>query len=132
VVLIDDSIVRGTTSVKIVQMMRDAGAKEVHFRVASPMITHSDYYGIDTPDPEKLLANQHKDLEAMCRYIGADSLAFLSIDGLYDAVGGEPRNNKAPQFTDHYFTGDYPTQLTDLNGRAKNEPKQISLLREAG
>ena len=132
VVLVDDSIVRGTTSVKIVQMMRDAGAKEVHIRVASPMITHSDYYGIDTPDPEKLLANQYVDLEAMCRFIGADSLAFLSIDGLYDAVGGEPRNNKAPQFTDHYFTGDYPTQLTDLNGRAKNEAKQISLLREAG
>ncbi|HTM76770.1 MAG TPA: amidophosphoribosyltransferase, partial [Devosia sp.] len=132
VVLIDDSIVRGTTSVKIVQMMRDAGAKEVHIRVASPMITHSDYYGIDTPDPAKLLANQYKDLESMCRFIGADSLAFLSIDGLYEAVGGEKRNNKAPQFTDHYFTGDYPTQLTDLTGRAKNEPKKISLLREAG
>jgi amidophosphoribosyltransferase len=89
VVLIDDSIVRGTTSVKIVQMIRDAGATEVHIRVASPMIFHSDYYGIDTPDPEKLLANQHPDLESMCRFIGADSLAFLSIDGLYDAVGGE-------------------------------------------
>ncbi len=75
VVLIDDSIVRGTTSVKIVQMMREAGAKEVHIRVASPMIYYSDYYGIDTPDPEKLLANQYKDLEAMCRFIGADSLA---------------------------------------------------------
>ncbi|UXN73225.1 amidophosphoribosyltransferase [Devosia sp. A8/3-2] len=92
----------------------------------------SDYYGIDTPDPEKLLANQHENSASMCRFIGADSLAFLSIDGLYDAVGGEPRNPKAPQFTDHYFTGDYPTQLTDLNGRAKNEPKQISLLKEAG
>ena len=132
VVLVDDSIVRGTTSIKIVQMMRDAGAKEVHIRVASPMIYHSDYYGIDTPDPEKLLANQYADLEAMCRYIGADSLQFLSIDGLYKAVGGEPRNPLAPQFTDHYFTGDYPTPLTDLNGRSKNEPKQISLMREAG
>src|SRR5690606_11796995 len=88
VVLIDDSIVRGTTSVKIVQMMRDAGAREVHLRVASPMIYHSDYYGIDTPDPENLLANQHDSLESMCRFIGADSLQFLSIDGLYDAVGG--------------------------------------------
>ena len=132
VVLVDDSIVRGTTSVKLVQMIRDAGAREVHMRVASPMITHSDYYGIDTPDPDKLLANQYRDIDAMCRFIGADSLQFLSIDGLYDAVGGSPRNNVAPQFTDHYFTGDYPTSLTDLNGRTKNEPKTISLLREAG
>jgi amidophosphoribosyltransferase len=132
VVLVDDSIVRGTTSVKIVQMIREAGAREVHIRVASPMIFHSDYYGIDTPDPEKLLANQYADLASMCQFIGADSLEFLSIDGLYNAVGGQPRNPLAPQFTDHYFTGDYPTPLTDLNGRAKNEPKRISLLREAG
>jgi amidophosphoribosyltransferase len=132
VVLIDDSIVRGTTSLKLVQMVRDAGAREVHLRVASPMITHADYYGIDTPDPDKLLANQYPDIESMCRFIGADSLQFLSIDGLYDAVGGAPRNNAAPQFTDHYFTGEYPTSLTDLNGRTKNEPKKISLLREAG
>ncbi|QYO78076.1 amidophosphoribosyltransferase [Devosia salina] len=132
VVLVDDSIVRGTTSVKIIQMIRDAGATEVHIRVASPMIFHSDYYGIDTPDPDKLLANQYGDLDAMCRYIGADSLAFLSIDGLYQAVGGEKRNPKAPQFTDHYFTGDYPTQLTDLHGRTMSDPKQISLLKEAG
>ncbi len=131
VVLVDDSIVRGTTSLKIVQMIRDAGAKEVHIRVASPMIYHSDYYGIDTPDPDKLLANQYATLEDMCRYIGADSLEFLSIDGLYLAVGGEKRNPKAPQFTDHYFTGDYPTPLTDLEGRDKNDPKQISMLREA-
>jgi len=132
VVLVDDSIVRGTTSLKLVQMVRDAGAREVHMRVASPMITHSDYYGIDTPDPDKLLANQYRTVEEMCRFIGADSLQFLSIDGLYDAVGGEPRNNAAPQFTDHYFTGDYPTSLTDLNGGSRSEPKTISLLREAG
>jgi len=132
VVLVDDSIVRGTTSLKLVQMIRDAGAREVHMRIASPMITHSDYYGIDTPDPEKLIANQHSTLEDMCRFIGADSLQFLSIDGLYRAVGGEPRNNAAPQFTDHYFTGEYPTSLTDLNGRGRSEPKTISLLREAG
>jgi amidophosphoribosyltransferase len=131
VILVDDSIVRGTTSLKIVQMIRDAGAKEVHIRVASPMIFHSDYYGIDTPDPDKLLANQYKTLDEMCRYIGADSLAFLSIDGLYEAVGGEKRNAKAPQFTDHYFTGDYPTPLTDLKGRDRNEPKRVSMLREA-
>jgi amidophosphoribosyltransferase len=132
VVLIDDSIVRGTTSLKIVQMVRDAGAREVHMRVASPMIRHADYYGIDTPDPDKLIANQYERLEDMAAHIGVDSLSFLSIDGLYRAVGGEPRNPDAPQFTDHYFTGDYPTQLTDLNGRSKNDPKQVSLLREAG
>src|SRR6185312_7359212 len=97
VVLVDDSIVRGTTSVKIVQMMRDAGAREVHIRVASPMIYHPDFYGIDTPDADKLLANQYSSLKAMCDFIGADSLEFLSIDGLYDAVGGEPRNALAPQ-----------------------------------
>ncbi len=131
VVLVDDSIVRGTTSLKIVQMIRDAGAREVHMRVASPMIFHSDYYGIDTPDPDRLLANQYATLEEMCRYIGADSLQFLSIDGLYLAVGGEKRNPKAPQFTDHYFTGDYPTPLTDLEGRDKSDPKQVSMLREA-
>lgn len=132
VVLVDDSIVRGTTSLKIVQMIRDAGATEVHIRVASPMIRYSDYYGIDTPDPEKLLANQHETLESMCKFIGADSLAFLSIDGLYEAIGGEKRNAQAPQFTDHYFTGEYPTQLTDLDGRIKNEPKHVSLPKEAG
>jgi amidophosphoribosyltransferase len=132
VVLVDDSVVRGTTSVKIVQMIREAGAREVHLRVASPMITHSDYYGIDTPDPEHLLANQyHRDVGEMCRFIGADSLQFLSIDGLYRAVGGAPRNNAAPQFTDHYFTGDYPTTLTDLGGRAKSDPKRLALIREA-
>ena len=132
VVLVDDSIVRGTTSVKIVQMMRDAGAREVHIRVASPMIYHSDYYGIDTPDPEHLLANQHADLDAMCRYIGADSLAFLSIDGLYEAVGGSRRDPARPQFTDHYFTGEYPTPLTDHDdGRDRTDPKKLSLMREA-
>jgi amidophosphoribosyltransferase len=131
VVLVDDSIVRGTTSIKIVQMMREAGAREVHIRVASPMIFHPDYYGIDTPDHDSLLANQYASVEAMARYIGADSLQFLSIDGLYEAVGGEPRNSASPQFTDHYFTGDYPTTLTDLTGRGKTDPKTISLMREA-
>ena len=116
VVLVDDSVVRGTTSVKIVQMIRDAGATEVHLRVASPMIYHPDFYGIDTPDAEKLLANQHESLASMCRYIGTDSLAFLSIDGLYSAVGGKPRDPRAPAFTDHYFTGEYPTRLVDKDG----------------
>ena len=118
VVLVDDSIVRGTTSVKIVQMIREAGAREVHIRVASPMIFFPDFYGIDTPNADKLLANQYADVKAMAKYIGADSLEFLSIDGLYRAVGGEERNNARPQFTDHYFTGDYPTRLLDKNGES--------------
>ncbi len=116
IVLIDDSIVRGTTSVKIVQMMRDAGAKEVHFRIASPPITHSDYYGIDTPERDKLLAANH-DLEGMRKFIGADSLAFLSIEGIYRAMGYEQRDPLRPQFTDHCFTGDYPT-VTDRPDRS--------------
>ena len=130
VVLVDDSIVRGTTSVKIVQMIREAGAKEVHIRVASPMIFHPDFYGIDTPDADKLLANQYADVEAMAKFIGADSLAFLSIDGLYRAVGGENRNHARPQFTDHYFTGDYPTRLLDQNGEAMGS--KISMLASNG
>ena len=129
IVLIDDSIVRGTTSVKIVQMMRDAGAKEVHFRIASPPITHSDYYGIDTPERDKLLAATH-DLEGMRRFIGADSLAFLSVEGIYRAMGYEQRDPLRPQFTDHCFTGDYPTALTDQSGREAS-PRQLSLLAEA-
>ena len=115
IVLVDDSLVRGTTSTKIVQMMRDAGAKEVHMLLASPPITHSDYYGIDTPDRKKLLAAQY-DLKGMRDYISADSLGFISIDGVYRACGFEGRNNEAPQFTDHCFTGDYPTKLVDVDG----------------
>ncbi len=128
VVLIDDSIVRGTTSVKIVQMMRDAGASEVHLRIASPPITHSDFYGIDTPDRENLLAATHS-LKEMRDYIGADTLAFISVDGLYKAILNEKRNNEAPQFTDHCFTGQYPTPLTDLDAE-RILPKQLSLLAE--
>lgn len=114
VVLVDDSLVRGTTSLKIVQMIREAGASEVHFCLASPPIKYSDYYGIDTPVREKLLAAKY-DLAGMRNYIGADTLSFLSVDGIYKAMGYEEgRNNEAPQFTDHCFTGDYPTPLTDL------------------
>ncbi len=129
IVLVDDSIVRGTTSRKIVQMMRDAGAKEVHFRIASPPITHPDYYGIDTPERDKLLAATH-DLEGMRQFIGADSLAFLSVDGIYRAMGYEHRDSARPQFTDHCFTGDYPTHLTDLAAQEAS-PRQLSLLAEA-
>lgn len=128
IVLVDDSLVRGTTSVKIVRMMRDAGATEVHFRIASPPITHPDYYGIDTPDRDKLLAATH-DLEGMRRYIGADSLAFLSVNGVYRAMGFDARDPARPQFTDHCFTGDYPTALTDRTTAVGAE--QLSLLAEA-
>ncbi|WP_320199384.1 amidophosphoribosyltransferase [Agrobacterium sp. rho-13.3] len=130
VVLVDDSIVRGTTSVKIVQMIREAGAKEVHIRVASPMIFHPDFYGIDTPDADKLLANQYADVNDMAKFIGVDSLAFLSINGLYRAVGGVDRNPARPQFTDHYFTGEYPTRLLDKNGEAMGN--KISMLASNG
>jgi amidophosphoribosyltransferase len=130
IVLIDDSLVRGTTSVKIVAMMREAGAAEVHMRIASPPITHSDYYGIDTPERDKLLAATH-DLEGMRKFIGADSLAFLSVDGIYRAMGIEQRDPARPQFTDHCFTGDYPTGLTDRANEA-TPPRQLSLLAEAG
>ncbi|MFL6970988.1 MAG: amidophosphoribosyltransferase [Xanthobacteraceae bacterium] len=129
IVLVDDSIVRGTTSTKIVQMMRDAGAREVHFRIASPPITHPDYYGIDTPERDKLLAATH-DLQGMRAFIGADSLAFLSMDGIYRAMGENGRNAARPQFTDHCFTGEYPTPLTDQTAQ-EAPPRQLSLLAEA-
>ena len=127
VVLVDDSLVRGTTSVKIVRMMRAAGAREVHFRIASPPITHPDFYGIDTPDRDNLLAANHS-IEEIRDLIGADSLAFLSVDGIYRAMGEERRDPLRPQFTDHCFTGDYPTPLTD---RADTAPRQLALLAEA-
>ena len=116
IVLIDDSIVRGTTSLQIVQMMRDAGASEVHMRIASPPTGHSCFYGVDTPERSKLLAAQ-MDIEAMRQFIQADSLAFVSIDGLYRAVGEAGRNQACPQYCDACFTGDYPTSLTDLGER---------------
>ncbi len=129
VVLIDDSIVRGTTSLKIVQMVREAGAREVHMRIASPPITHPDYYGIDTPKREALLAASHT-LDEMRAYIQADSLAFISIDGIYRALGYDGRDAANPQFTDHCFTGDYPTPLRDVE--AQEDAHQLPLLADAG
>ncbi len=127
IVLIDDSIVRGTTSLKIVQMMRDAGAKEVHMRIASPPTRHSCFYGVDTPERAKLLAANH-DVEGMRNFIQADSLSFISIDGLYKAVGEERRSEIRPQYCDACFTGHYPTRLTDQD---EMEPlNQLSLLAE--
>ncbi|USI72168.1 amidophosphoribosyltransferase [Sphingomonas morindae] len=126
-VLIDDSIVRGTTSLKIVQMLRDAGAREVHMRIASPPTRHSCFYGVDTPERAKLLAAQMSVAE-MADYIKVDSLAFLSIDGLYRALGEESRDAERPQHCDACFTGDYPTHLTDQEEVAPAD--QLSLLGE--
>ncbi len=118
IVLIDDSIVRGTTSLKIVQMMRDAGAREVHMRIASPPTRHSCFYGVDTPERAKLLAAQ-MNVEQMRDYIKADSLAFVSIEGLYRALG-DSRDAAQPQRCDACFTGEYPTSLTDLNENSES------------
>ena len=127
IVLVDDSLVRGTTSRKIVAMMREAGAREIHFRIACPPIKYADFYGIDMPERDKLIA-AHKSVDEIRDFLQVDSLAFLSIDGLYRALGEPGRNDAAPQFTDHYFTGDYPTPLTDQLAEAE---KQVSLLAEA-
>ena len=113
VVLVDDSIVRGTTSQKIVQMVRDAGAREVHMRIASPPTSASCFYGVDTPEKSKLLASRMS-IEEMAEFIRVDSLGFLTIDGLYRAVGEATRNDEVPQFCDACFTGQYPTRLADF------------------
>jgi amidophosphoribosyltransferase len=128
IVLVDDSIVRGTTSVKIVQMMREAGATEVHMRIASPPTKDSCFYGVDTPEKGKLLASRMS-IQEMASYIGVDSLAFLSIDGLYRAVGEARRNNEIPQYCDACFTGAYPTALTDQSG--DGNIRQLTLLADA-
>jgi amidophosphoribosyltransferase len=125
VILVDDSIVRGTTSKKIVEMVRSAGATEVHMRISSPPTTHSCFYGIDTPQREKLLAYQY-DIPGMAQFIGVDSLAFVSMDGLYRAMGRPGRDRNQPQFCDACFTGDYPTPLTDADGGSTG--RQLSLL----
>ena len=128
-ILVDDSIVRGTTSVKIVQMMRDAGAAEVHMRIASPPTMNSCFYGVDTPEASKLIAARMS-VEEMAAFIKVDSLQFLSIDGLYRAVGEARRDPTQPQFCDACFTGAYPTRLTDRDNGGKLRP--FRLLAEAG
>jgi len=130
VVLIDDSIVRGTTSRKIAQMLRDAGAREVHLRVACPPIQHPDFYGINTPSYEELLG-VNRSVEDMRELIGVDSLAFLSLEGLYKAFRKGRRDDDAPAFTDHCFTGDYPTRLVDRDAQLRNAKiTQLSFLAE--
>ena len=128
IILIDDSLVRGTTSHKIVKMLYDAGAKEVHVRIACPEIKFPDFYGVDTPTKKELLA-ANKSNDEIREYIGAKSLKFLSIDGLYKAIGFEKRNETYPQLTDHYFTGDYPVEPVDELGDSKIT--QLSLLSTA-
>lgn len=127
VILVDDSIVRGTTSTKIVEMVRAAGATEVHMRISSPPTTHSCFYGIDTPERDQLMAAQNN-VEEMAKIIGVDTLAFITIDGLYRAVGEAKRDSDQPQYCDACFTGEYPIPLTDHDGGGK--PKQLSLLTE--
>ena len=122
----DDSIVRGTTSTKIIAMLREAGAKEVHMRITSPPIKYPDFYGIDTPIQEQLLSANNS-LHEICNFLKADTIAFLSIDGLYQAMGHpKGRNPENPAFTDHCFTGDYPTKLRDRE--SAEEFSQLSLL----
>ena len=125
IVLIDDSLVRGTTSHKIIKMLYDAGAKEVHVKIACPEIKFPDFYGVDTPTKKELLA-ANKTNHEICEYIGAKSLNFLSLTGLYKAIGFDKRNNNYPQLTDHYFTGDYPVKPIDELG--DNKITQLSLL----
>jgi amidophosphoribosyltransferase len=127
IILVDDSIVRGTTSMKIVEMVRNAGAREVHMRIAAPPTTDPCFYGIDTPEREKLLASRY-DVAGMAKFIGVDSLAFLSIDGLYRAMGLPGRDPNNPGFCDACFTGDYPISLDDVMGV---EDRQLSLLVES-
>ena len=128
IILIDDSLVRGTTCLKIVKMLFENGAKEVHVRIACPEIRYPDFYGVDTPTKKELLA-ANKTNNEICEYIGAKSLKFLSIDGLYRAIGFDKRNNDYPQLTDHYFTGDYPVKPVDELGDSKIT--QLSLLSTA-
>ena len=128
IILVDDSLVRGTTSHKIIKMLYDAGAKEVHMKIACPEIKFPDFYGVDTPTKKELLA-ANKTTDEICKYIGAKTLTFLSIDGLYRAIGFDKRNDSYPQLTDHYFTGDYPVKPVDELG--DNKITQLSLLSSA-
>ena len=125
IILIDDSLVRGTTSHKIVKMLYNAGAKEIHVRIASPEIKYPDFYGVDMPTKKELLASD-KSIKEICDFINAKSLKYLSIDGLYQAMGFDKRNNTYPQLTDHYFTGEYPVKIIDELGEEK--VTQLSLL----
>tara|TARA_Y100000816_G_scaffold277786_1_gene248320 strand:+ start:10940 stop:12391 length:1452 start_codon:yes stop_codon:yes gene_type:complete len=125
IILIDDSLVRGTTCLKIVKMLLENGAKEVHVRIACPEIKYPDFYGVDMPTKNELLAHK-RNIDEMCKHIKATSLKFLSLDGLYRALTGEKRNSSYPQFSDHYFTGEYPIKPQDNINNIRL--KQLSLL----
>ncbi|OUX41796.1 hypothetical protein CBE37_04325 [bacterium TMED277] len=129
IALIDDSIVRGTTSIKIVEMLKNAGVKKIHMRIASPPVKFPCFYGIDTPTKDELLASKYN-ISEIKDLIGVDSLKFITLDGIYRAMGFKSgRDNVDPKFTDHYFSGDYPVELVDK--RLGTEPDQLSLLIEA-
>ncbi len=125
VILIDDSLVRGTTCSKIVKMLYKAGAKKVHVRIACPEIKYPDFYGVDMPTKKELLSSE-KNMKEICEYLGAETINFLSIEGLYKALIKDKRNNSYPQFSDHYFTGEYPVKALDKLGSEKIT--QLSLL----
>ena len=129
IALIDDSIVRGTTSVKIVEMLKNCGVKKIHMRIASPPVMFPCFYGIDTPNKEELLASKYS-LEEIRNFIGVDTLKFISLDGVYKALGHKNgRNSKKPEYTDHYFSGDYPVELVDQKSGVFSS--QLSLLIES-
>ena len=128
IILVDDSLVRGTTSSKIVKMLYDAGAKEVHVRIASPEIKFPDFYGVDTPTKKELMA-ANKSIDEICEFIKAKSLKFLTLNGLYIGMGFDKRNDNYPQLTDHHFTGEYPVKIIDELGEDK--VTQLSLLSTA-
>lgn len=129
IALIDDSIVRGTTSIKIVEMLRNCGVKKIHMRIASPPVKFPCFYGIDTPTKKELLASRYS-IQEIQEYIGVDSLNFISLDGVYKALGHKKgRDKNKPEFTDHYFSGDYPVELVDQ--KSGSLPSQLSLLIEA-
>lgn len=129
VVLVDDSIVRGNTSEKIVEMVKRAGAREIHFRSASPPIKYADFYGIDMPSQEELIASQ-KSHEEIARQMKVDSLGYLSVDGLYRAICGKNRDEASELYADHCFTGEYPTRLTDHERKESAKDRQLSFLED--
>ena len=128
IILVDDSLVRGTTSHKIVKMLYNFGAKEVHVRIASPEIKYPDFYGVDMPTKKELLA-ANKSVEEICDFIRAKSIKYLTLDGLYKAMGFDKRNETYPQLTDHYFSGEYPVKIIDE--LREDKVTQLSLLSTA-
>lgn len=130
VVLVDDSIVRGTTSREIVRLVRNAGARDIHFRSASPRIMYNDYYGIELSGEETLFARKGRSFEDMAAELGVESIGFLSLEGLYAGITGAPKDEALPRLSDHYFTGDYPTPRPDHDAERNGRRRQLSLLKD--